>query len=116
MESMSRAPYLAVGVRDGLRLGDGKLVDSMIHDGLWDPYGDKHMGNCAELCAREYAFSREAQDEFARESYARARAAQDSGAFAAEIVPVEVPGRKGVDRGRQGRGAATAPTSTRWRA
>ena len=96
MESMSQAPYLAVGVRDGLRLGGGKLVDSMIHDGLWDPYGDKHMGNCAELCAREYAFSREAQDEFARESYARARAAQESGAFAAEIVPVEVPGRKGV--------------------
>jgi len=96
MESMSQAPYLAVGVRDGLRLGGGKLLDSMIHDGLWDPYGDKHMGNCAELCAREYAFSREAQDEFARESYARARAAQDSGAFAAEIVPVEVPGRKGV--------------------
>jgi acetyl-CoA C-acetyltransferase len=96
MESMSQSPYLAVGVRDGLRLGGGKLVDSMIHDGLWDPYGDKHMGNCAELCAREYAFSREAQDEFSRESYARARAAQDSGAFAAEIVPVEVPGRKGV--------------------
>ena len=96
MESMSQAPYLAVGVRDGLRLGGGKLVDSMIHDGLWDPYGDKHMGNCAELCAREYAFSREAQDEFARESYARARAAQESGAFTAEIVPVEVPGRKGV--------------------
>jgi len=96
MESMSQSPYLAVGVRDGLRLGGGKLVDSMIHDGLWDPYGDKHMGNCAELCAREYAFSREAQDEFARESYARARVAQDSGAFAAEIVPVEVPGRKGV--------------------
>jgi acetyl-CoA C-acetyltransferase len=96
MESMSQAPYLAVGVRDGLRLGGGKLVDSMIHDGLWDPYGDKHMGNCAELCAREYDFSREAQDAFARESYARARAAQESGAFAAEIVPVEVPGRKGV--------------------
>ena len=96
MESMSQAPYLAVGVREGLRLGGGKLVDSMIHDGLWDPYGDKHMGNCAELCAREYAFSREAQDAFARESYARARAAQESGAFAAEIVPVEVPGRKGV--------------------
>ncbi len=96
MESMSQAPYLAVGVRDGLRMGGGKLVDSMIHDGLWDPYGDKHMGNCAELCAREYAFTREQQDAFARESYARARAAQESGAFAAEIVPVEVAGRKGV--------------------
>jgi len=96
MESMSQAPYLAVGVRDGLRMGGGKLVDSMIHDGLWDPYGDKHMGNCAELCAREYAFSREEQDAFARESYARARAAQESGAFASEIVAVEVAGRKGV--------------------
>jgi acetyl-CoA C-acetyltransferase len=96
MESMSQAPYLATGVRDGLRLGPGKLVDSMIHDGLWDPYGDKHMGNCAELCARQYGFSRADQDAFARESYTRARAAQESGATGAEIVPVEVPGRKGV--------------------
>jgi acetyl-CoA C-acetyltransferase len=96
MESMSQAPYLAVGVRDGLRLGGGKLVDSMIHDGLWDPYGDQPMGNCAELCAREYRFSREEQDAFARESYARARAATESGAAAAEIVPFEVKGRKGV--------------------
>ncbi len=101
MESMSRAPYLALGARDGLRLGHGKLVDSMIHDGLWDPYGDQHMGNCAELCAREYAFSRQEQDAFALESYARARRAQESGASAREIVAVEVPGRKGptwVDR------------------
>ncbi|MEZ5314264.1 MAG: thiolase family protein [Thermoanaerobaculia bacterium] len=96
MESMSRAPYLAMGVRDGLRLGGGKLVDSLVHDGLWDPYGDKHMGSCAELCAREYSFSREQQDEFSRESYARARAAQESGRFATEIVPVEVKTRKGT--------------------
>ena len=101
MESMSRAPYLALGARDGLRLGHGKFVDSMIHDGLWDPYGDQHMGNCAELCARERRFSREEQDAYAQESYSRARAAQESGAFAREIVAVEVPGRKGttvVDR------------------
>ena len=101
MESMSRAPYLAIGARDGLRLGHGKFVDSMIFDGLWDPYGDQHMGNCAELCAREYQFSREEQDAFARESYSRARAAQESGASAREIVAVEIPGRKGttvVDR------------------
>jgi acetyl-CoA C-acetyltransferase len=101
MESMSQAPYLAVGVRDGLRMGGGKLIDSMIHDGLWDPYGDQHMGNCAELCAREYAISRADQDAFSRESYARARAASESGAAAAEIVPFEVKGRKGttvVDR------------------
>jgi len=101
MESMSRAPYLALGARDGLRLGHGKFVDSMIHDGLWDPYGDQHMGNCAELCARERRFSRAEQDAYAQESYSRARAAQESGAFAREIVAVEVPGRKGttvVDR------------------
>ncbi len=101
MESMSRAPYLVPGARDGLRLGHGQLLDSMILDGLWDPYGDVHMGNCAELCAREYRFGREEQDEFARESYRRARAAQESGRSAEEIVPVEVPGRKGtvvVDR------------------
>jgi acetyl-CoA C-acetyltransferase len=96
MESMSRAPYLAMGARDGLRLGHGNFVDSMIHDGLWDPYGDQHMGNCAELCARKYEFSREAQDDFARESYSRARAAQEDGRFAGEIVPVEVRGRKGA--------------------
>jgi acetyl-CoA C-acetyltransferase len=101
MESMSRAPYLALGARDGLRLGHGQFVDSMIHDGLWDPYGDRHMGNCAELCAREYSFTREQQDAFALESYERARRATESGLSAREIVPVEVPGRKGttvVDR------------------
>lgn len=98
MENMSRAPYLAPGTRDGLRLGHGKFVDSMIHDGLWDPYGDRHMGSCAELCVREYGFTREQQDEYARESYARARAAQEGGLSAREIVAVEVPGRKGVVR------------------
>ena len=95
MESMSQAPYLAVGVRDGLRLGHGKMVDSMIHDGLWDPYGDKHMGNCAETCAAKYDFDREAQDAYAIESYRRAQAAQEAGLLAQEIVPVEVPQRKG---------------------
>ena len=96
MESMSQAPFLAPGLRNGLRLGHGKLVDSMIHDGLWDPYNDVHMGNCAELCVREYGFSREEQDAFARESYERARRATEDGSFAVEIAPVEVPGRKGV--------------------
>ncbi len=95
MESMSRAPYLATGARDGLRLGHGRLVDSMIHDGLWDPHNDLHMGNCAEKCASKYSFSRAGQDEYALESYRRARQATDNGAFAAEIVPVEVPQRKG---------------------
>ena len=95
MESMSRAPYLAVGARDGLRLGHGKLVDSMIGDGLWDPYGDKHMGSCAELCAEKYQFSREQQDEFARESYRRALEAQKAGTVNNEIVPVTVKTRRG---------------------
>jgi acetyl-CoA C-acetyltransferase len=102
MESMSQAPYLAVGVRDGLRLGHGKLVDSMILDGLWDPYNDQHMGSCAELCAREYKFSREAQDAFTLESYRRAREATEKGLFAEEIVPIQVAQKKGepliVDR------------------
>jgi acetyl-CoA C-acetyltransferase len=101
MENMSRAPYLAIGARDGLRLGHGKFVDSMIHDGLWDPYGDQHMGNCAELCVAKFGYTREQQDDYTRESYGRARAAQESGAFAREIVGVEIKGRKGttvVDR------------------
>jgi acetyl-CoA C-acetyltransferase len=102
MESMSQAPYLAAGARDGLRLGHGRLIDSMIHDGLWDPYGDLHMGNCAETCAAEYRFSREEQDAYALESYRRAREATEKGLFAAEIAAVEIPQKKGepavVDR------------------
>jgi acetyl-CoA C-acetyltransferase len=102
MESMSGAPYLAPRVRDGLRLGHGQLIDSMVFDGLWDPYDDMHMGNCAEICADEYDFSREAQDAFSMESYRRAREATESGLSAAEIVAVEVPQRRGdpkrVDR------------------
>jgi acetyl-CoA C-acetyltransferase len=94
MESMSQAPYLAAGARDGLRLGHGKLVDSLIHDGLWDPYGDVHMGNCAELCAAKYGFGRAAQDAYAAESYRRARTATESGAAGEEIVPVVVREKK----------------------
>jgi len=95
MESMSQAPYLAMGVRDGLRLGHGKLLDSTIHDGLWDPYNDIHMGNCAELCASEYKIGREEQDAFSLESYRRAREAAEKGLTKDEIVPVPVPQRKG---------------------
>ena len=102
MESMSQAPYLAPGVRDGLRLGHGRLLDSTIHDGLWDPYNDLHMGSCAELCAAEYRLGREEQDAYSLESYRRAREATEKGLAAAEIVPVEVAQRKGpakaVDR------------------
>ena len=89
MESMSRAPFLDGGARAGRRLGHATLLDSVILDGLWDPYGDKHMGNCAELCAREYAFSREAQDDYAIESYRRSRSAWEDGTFSSEVVPVE---------------------------
>ncbi len=93
MESMTRAPYLAPAARAGLRLGNGSLIDSMIHDGLWDPYDDVHMGSCAELCVKEYGFTREQQDEFALRSYERARQTTEDGTFAREITPVEVPGK-----------------------
>jgi len=95
MESMSNAPYLLPAARTGLRLGHGKVVDHMVFDGLWDPYGDKHMGNCAETCAREKGFSRVEQDAFARRSYERAQRAIEQGWFADEITPVVIPGRKG---------------------
>lgn len=98
MESMSNAPYLLPKARSGYGLGHGALQDSMILDGLWDPYGDFHMGTAGETCAREYGFSRADQDAFARESYLRARAAQESGAFSDEIIPVTVPDRRGERR------------------
>jgi acetyl-CoA C-acetyltransferase len=95
MESMSQAPYLMGGARTGLRMGDGKLVDSMIHDGLWDAYNDYHMGNTGEVVAERYGISREEQDAYALESHRRAIAAIDAGKFRDEIVAVEVKGRKG---------------------
>ena len=95
MESMSNSPYLLPKARTGARMGAFEVVDSMIHDGLVDAYSHQHMGECAELCAREKGISREAQDAYAAESYRRALAALASGAFKAEIVPVTVPGRGG---------------------
>ncbi len=95
MESMSNAPYLLNKARDGYRLGHGELIDSMIKDGLWDVYNNFHMGNAAELCARECNIPRSAQDEFAVMSYKRAQAAQTNGLFAKEIVPVPLPSKKG---------------------
>jgi acetyl-CoA C-acetyltransferase len=95
MESMSRAPYLLPDVRWGQRMGNGRVVDAMIHDGLWDPYNDFHMGVAGERCARERDIPRARQDAYAAESYRRAQAAQASGGFAAEIVPVTVAGRRG---------------------
>ena len=96
MESMSNAPHLLERSRGGYRLGDVSITDSMIKDGLWDPYDNQHMGNCAELCARKYDFSREAQDAYARESYARAQRAIREGLFQDEIEAVSVPQRKGA--------------------
>jgi acetyl-CoA C-acetyltransferase len=95
MESMSNAPYLLDKARTGLRMGNATLVDSMIKDGLWDPYSDKHMGNCAELCVAKYHFTREEQDAFSLESYRRAQNAAKTGLFADEIAPVEVAQKKG---------------------
>jgi len=95
MESMSGAPYLLPKARNGYRMGHGQVIDSMVHDGLWDPYNDYHMGNAGELCARELGFSREAQDEFAQTSYRRALAAQEAGELRGEIVDVVISGRKG---------------------
>ena len=91
MESMSNAPYLLTKARTGYHMGSGELVDSMIHDGLWDVYNQFHMGAAAEICARVLKISREEQDEYALMSYERARKAQNSGASAREIVPVQVP-------------------------
>lgn len=95
MENMSSTPYLIPDVRTGFRLGNGQIVDSVIKDGLWDVYTDQHMGNCAELCAKERRYSREEQDLFAKESYSRAKQAQASGAFKNEISAVEVKQLKG---------------------
>ena len=95
MESMSNAPYLLNDARAGKKLGHSKVIDSMIHDGLWDAYNDKHMGNCAEMLAKDRNYSREAQDEYAIESYNRAQQATSDGIFQTEIVPVVIPQRKG---------------------
>jgi len=95
MENMSRAPYLLDKARNGYRMGHGQLIDSMIHDGLWDVINDMHVGLCGELCAARYELSREEQDRFALQSYMRALSAQREGQFRAEIIQVPVTGRKG---------------------
>ncbi|HEY5450654.1 MAG TPA: acetyl-CoA C-acyltransferase [Polyangia bacterium] len=95
MESMTNAPYLLPKAREGLRLGHAQVIDSMINDGLWDAYKSQHMGDCAELCAKEKGITRADQDAFAAESYRRALRAQAEGKFKGEIVPVEIAQRKG---------------------
>ncbi len=94
MENMSRVPHYFDG-RSGTKFGDVKMKDGMLLDGLTDVYNATHMGNCAELCAKEHNISREAQDDFAIESYTRSAKAWSEGAFADEVVPVAVPQRKG---------------------
>ncbi|SFW62887.1 acetyl-CoA C-acyltransferase [Chitinophaga sancti] len=93
MENMSAVPYYLDKARNGYKLGHGTLSDGIIRDGLWDPYKDFHMGNAAEICAKEYKISREEQDEYASRSYKRAAEAFEKGYFKNEIVPVEIPGK-----------------------
>jgi len=94
-ENMSAAPHVLLGSRDGFRMGDAKLIDSMIVDGLWDVYNQYHMGITAENVAKQYSISRSQQDEFAAASQQKAEAAQKAGKFKDEITPVEIPQRKG---------------------
>ncbi|MCY4626459.1 MAG: acetyl-CoA C-acetyltransferase [Acidobacteria bacterium] len=118
MESMSNAPHLLSGMRTGSKMGDGSLVDSMVHDGLTDAFEDIHMGETAERVADRYGVSREAMDAYAAESQRRAHEATEAGRFAAEILPVEVPARKGtvvVERDESIRPDATAESLARLR-
>jgi acetyl-CoA C-acetyltransferase len=94
MESMSNAPHALRGIRTGVKMGALDTVDTMVHDGLWDPYSNQHMGNCAELCAKEKGIPRSAQDEHAAESYRRALDAIKSGHFKAEIAAVAIADAK----------------------
>lgn len=95
MESMSQSPHYVKGMRNGVKMGNQQMLDGMIYDGLWDPYNDLHMGNCAEQCVTKYSLTREAQDAYAGDSYRKAQKASESGAFTREIEPVAIPQRKG---------------------
>jgi acetyl-CoA C-acetyltransferase len=112
MENMSQVPYALLKARDGLRLGDGKVTDLLVHDGLWDIYNNYHMGMTAEWVVATFAVSREDQDAYAARSHQRAVAAWEAGKFVAEVVPVEVPQRKKdpliVDRDEGPRADTTA--------
>jgi len=94
MESMSNVPYYLMNARFGYRMGNGAIIDGMVHDGLWDVYNNFHMGNAAELCAKECNVPREAQDEFSVLSYKRALEAQEKGWFKKEILPVQIKTKK----------------------
>jgi acetyl-CoA C-acetyltransferase len=94
MESMTNAPYLLPNARQGYRLGNGKIVDSMVHDGLWEIYNDYHMGNTGENVAEKYGITREEQDEYALNSHKKAVAAWKECRFKSQVVPVELPAKK----------------------
>jgi acetyl-CoA C-acetyltransferase len=114
MESMSSCPYLLPRVREGLRMGDGQLVDAMIHDGLWCAFEQWHMGNAGEVVAEQYRVGREAQDDYAARSHQKAAHATDSGWFRDEILPISIPQKKGapaiMDRDEGIRADTTAGT------
>jgi acetyl-CoA C-acetyltransferase len=114
MESMSNCPYLLDRAREGLRMGHGKVVDSMIHDGLWCPFEDWHMGNAGEVVAADYQVDRASQDRYAAESHRRATVAAAEGRFAKEMLAVSVPRKKGepvlVDRDESVRSDVTVET------
>jgi acetyl-CoA C-acetyltransferase len=95
MESMSNCPYIVPKVREGLRMGNGSVIDLMIHDGLWCPFENWHMGNAGELVADSYKVTREQQDQYSADSHKKAAAAQAAGKFSAEILPVTIPQKKG---------------------
>src|SRR5258706_8408118 len=111
MESMSNTPYLLARAREGLRMGHGELLDSMIHDGLWCAFEECHMGNSGEVVAEHYHVTRQEQDEFAARSHQKALKATESGWFKEEILPIEIPQKKGppviVDRDEPIRADAT---------
>ena len=96
MESMSNAPYLLPRVREGLRMGNGEVVDSMINDGLWCAFEQCHMGNAGEVVAEQYHVGREAQDDYAARSHQKAARATDAGLFKDEILPISIPQKKGA--------------------
>src|SRR5438105_7887045 len=96
MESMSNSPYLLPGARNGLRMGNGEIVDSMISDGLWCAFEQWHMGNAGEVVAECYNVGRDAQDEYAAASHQKAAKATDAGLFSEEMLPITIPQRKGA--------------------
>jgi acetyl-CoA C-acetyltransferase len=112
MESMSNCPYIIPKVREGLRMGNGSVVDLMIHDGLWCPFENWHMGNAGETVADCYKVTRDQQDQYSAESHKKAAAAQAAGRFSAEILPVSIPQKKGdpivFNRDESVRGDTTA--------